>query len=96
METIFIMGLVMLFAMLTVLASIVPRRSVLSAFELERRRQGGSTAAAEELKREVLLEDILSIRHVLEALFLVFTVMASVAAFGSLFGALVALLVALA
>lgn len=96
METIFIMGFVMFFAMLTVLASIVPRRSVLSAFELERRRQGGSTAAAEELKREVLLEDILSIRHVLEALFLVFTVMASVAAFGSLFGALVALLVALA
>lgn len=85
----------MFVALLTVAASVAPRRSVLSPFELERRRREGDTAAAEELRREVLLEDILSVQHVVEALLLVFTVMASVAAFGPLFGAFVAVLVAL-
>lgn len=95
METVFIAGFVVFFFALTLIAGMTPRRSVLSTFELERRRDEGSAAAADELKREVLLEDILSIRHAAEALFLAFTVMASVGAFGALFGVLLSVLVAL-
>lgn len=95
METVFIAGFGVFVVGLTLIAGMSPRRSVLSAFELERRRDEGSAAAADELKREVLLEDILSMRHAAEALFLVFTVMASIGAFGPLFGAILAVLIAL-
>jgi CBS domain containing-hemolysin-like protein len=95
MQTIFILGFTVLGATLTLVASMLPRRTVLSAYELTRRRDEGSESAAEELRREALLDDILTLKQVAEALLLVFTVLASFAAFGPVFGTLVAVLVAL-
>ena len=80
---------------LVVLASIVPRRSHLSRFELHRRKDTGNTTAAEELNRELVLDDVLSLQKALAALLLVVTVLCAVAAFGWLFGTIAAVLVAL-
>ncbi len=85
----------MINSLLVLIASIIPRRSVLSLFELERRREKGDSSAAEELKREVLLEDVFSLRHAAEALLLVLAVITGVAVFGPLFGALIAVVIAL-
>lgn len=95
MQTIFILGFLIILAMLVLVASMIPRRSVLSNFELERRSQSGNDTAAEELKREVLLDDVMSLKKIIEAFFLVLTVVAAVGAFGSFFGVLVSLVVAL-
>lgn len=75
--------------------SVSPRRSRLSRFELERRREAGDGAAEEAIERERLLGDILSVQRVLCALFLVIFVALSVAALGWLWGVLLAVAVAL-
>ncbi len=95
MQTIFILGFLVIVATLVAVASIRPRRSGLSSFELERREQAGNESAAAERRREVLLDDVLSVQHIIEALFLVFAVIAGVGAFGPFIGALVGLGVAL-
>ena len=82
-------------AILTLVTSIVPRRAVLSLFELERRRDQGSDAAAIELARELQIDDLLSLKHVTEALLLVLVVLLSVGGFGIIIGIPVALLVSL-
>lgn len=94
MEILSIMGFALFCGLLLVVAGMTPRRSSVSSFELERRRSQGSEAAADELKREMLLEDILSIHHVVQALLLVLVVMVALAAFGVATGALVAVAVA--
>ena len=81
--------------LLVLLASIVPRRSSLSRFELERRKSAGNGTAAEELDRELVLNDLMSLQKALAALLLVATVLCAVAAFGWLFGTIAAVLVAL-
>lgn len=95
MQTVFILGFIFLGAILTLIASMSPRRTVVSSYELQRRRDDGNESAADELRRDVLLDDILSLKQVVEALFLVFTVMGSIAAFGPVFGALIAVVIAL-
>jgi CBS domain containing-hemolysin-like protein len=95
MRTLYMLGFGIFVVMLAVLASIVPRRSVLSAYELERRRKEGNGTAADELRREQLLEDVLSIKRVAEAVVMVWVVMASIAAFGAVFGVIIAVGVAL-
>ena len=90
-----VIGFGLLVVILIAIASAVPRRSVLSKFELERRRDGGNNTAAEELKREVLLDDVLSLKKVTEALFLVLVVAMGIAAFGWLVGCLLSLVIAL-
>lgn len=77
------------------MASIVPRRSGLSRFELHRRKDAGNGAAMEELERELVLDDIMSLQKAVTALLLVVTVLCAVAAFGWLFGTCAAVLVAL-
>ncbi len=95
MQTVYIFGFCTILLTLVTIASMLPRRSVLSLFELERRSTAGDETARLELQREVLLDDLLSIKKVLEALFLVFTVISAVAAFGSVFGVLISVGVAL-
>lgn len=90
-----IIGFALMGGLLTLVASMMPRRAVLSVFELERRRDQGNETAAEELAREVLLDDILSLKHAVEALLLVLTVLLSIGAFGIVVGIIVALAVAL-
>lgn len=95
MQTLAILGFMVIGAILTVVASIEPRRSHLSVFELERRKKNGSTPAADELRRQVLLEDILSLRHVLEVILLVILTVISIPAFGGVLGLVASIVAAL-
>lgn len=84
-----------LLIILVMLEGIVPLRSSLSAFELDRRAKEGDAGAIATARREKLLGDVLSLRRGLSALFLVLFVIASVATFGWLLGVIVAVFVAL-
>jgi CBS domain containing-hemolysin-like protein len=83
------------FAVLVMVSSVVPKRSRLSKFELQRRLQSGDKRAEETLAREEVLGDVLSLQRVLGALFLVLFVTLSVVAFGWLWGIILAVVVAL-
>lgn len=95
MQTISIFGFFIITLTLVTVASMMPRRSALSTYELERRAGEGSDTARDELKREALLDDMLAIKKVLEALLLVLVVMTAIVAFGNVFGVVVALVLAL-
>lgn len=95
MQTFLIILWVLFGGILTLVASVMPRRAILSTFELERRRAQGNETAGDELTREVMLDDVMSLKHVVEALLLVIVVLLSVGAFGAFFGVLVAVVVAL-
>lgn len=95
MQTVLMICFFVALLALVLIASIVPRRSSLSRFELERRKSTGNATAAEELDRELVLDDVMSLQKALAALLLVVTVLCAVAAFGWLFGTIAAVLVAL-
>jgi CBS domain containing-hemolysin-like protein len=95
MQTLAGIGFMIIGAILTMVASFEPRRTHLSMYELERRKKEGNTPAADELRRRILLDDILSLRHVLEVLLLVLLTVTGVAAFGPLFGVLASVMTAL-
>ena len=85
----FIVGLIALVA----IASIVIPNGTLGKFERQRR---SSTAKADvEVERELYYGDIVSLRHVLEAFFLVIVTAFAVASFGWVIGVGIALLIAL-
>lgn len=83
------------FIILVMVSSVIPHRSRLSKFELNRRREAGDVSAKEALQREVTLGDVLSVQRVLSALFLVIFVALSVVALGWLWGIILAVVVAL-
>lgn len=82
------------FALLIGVASIVPRRSHLSAYELQRRREAGDAAAATELEREQVVDDIVSLQRVLASILLILTSVCLFAVFGWLPGLLLSVIVA--
>ena len=88
-------SLAILVIILLMLAAVRPRRSNLSTFELERRRETGDDTAAEELQRQVLVGDILALRRVAVAVILVAIVPLAIGAFGTVVGIVVSVLVAL-
>lgn len=83
------------FALLLLVAGVVPARTPLSAFELARRIGKGEKKALEIARREKLLADIVSLQRVVSAVLLVIFVVLAVSAFGWLLGVIVAVLVAL-
>lgn len=83
------------FAGLVLAAGVLPKRSTMSLFELDRRHAAGDKAAWEIVRRERLLGDVLSLQRATVALFLVLFVVFSVAAFGWFFGIVIAVVVAL-
>lgn len=91
--------MIILFAVITLallaVASVSPRRPTLSTYELERRRRKGDASAADELRRKLLLDDVISLCHAVEALLLVLAVLAAVSAFGFLVGIVVSVVLAL-
>ena len=91
--------LAILFVMITLaliaVTSISPRRTKLSMYELERRRRKGDTAAADELRRILLLDDIVSLRKATEALLLVLAVLSAVSAFGFFIGVAISVMTSL-
>lgn len=95
MQTLWVLTFAALFLALVAVASIAPRRTVLSSYELQRRRAAGDVSAAEELRRSLLINDILSLQKAVEALLLVCAVPCAIMAFGWLAGVLIAVFVAL-
>lgn len=95
MQTFFIIILLIVTAFLILVAAALPRRSVLSSYELQRRKAAGNTSAGEELHREVLLEDIVALKRVMEAVTLVLVVVIGTMAFDLLFGVLFGTFIAL-
>ena len=80
---------------LVLVASSSPRRSHLSRFELERRREEGDTSAHGELERELAIADVVSFLRAVVALLLVVSVLLAVAAFGPFFGTIAGVVIAL-
>lgn len=95
MQTLAVIGFALLLVLLIGVASIRLRRSSLSRFELERRRAAGDHTAAEELDRELVLDDVASLQRALVAALLVLTVLSAVAVFGWMLGTIVAVVIAL-
>lgn len=81
--------------LLVVVASVFVKRTSLSLFELERRRDKGDKSASEELRREVLLNDVLSLKRVVLAACLIGVTATAIWAFDWLVGLLIAAGVAL-
>jgi CBS domain containing-hemolysin-like protein len=87
--------IVVIFALLLIVSGFEPKRSGLSKFELERRQKSGEFAAVNAMHREKLLVDVISIKHILVALFLVILTILSIVWFGMLVGVLISLLIAI-
>lgn len=81
--------------LLVIVAGIVPARTSLSRFELERRAKLGDKKAATILSREAKLDDIVSLGRIVSALLLVIFVALSVSVTGWVIGILISLFVAL-
>ncbi|MDB5168334.1 MAG: exported protein of unknown function [Candidatus Saccharibacteria bacterium] len=86
---------VVIFIFLVIVSGFEPKRSGLSPFELERRKKSGELAATSIDRREKMLVDIISIKHILIALLLVTLTVSSIAWLGMLIGILISLLIAL-
>jgi Mg2+/Co2+ transporter CorC len=95
MQTLIIILFCLAVVFLILVASISPRRSHLSRFELERRREEGDTSAHSELERELAIADIVSLLRAIAALLLVFAVLLAVLAFGPFFGLVIGVVLAL-
>lgn len=89
-----ILHLITVVVLLLVMA-VRPVRPRLSRFELRRRASGGDDVAAERLRRELLLDDILSLQRVVTALLLVLVSFLGVLAYHWAVGLVVALVLAL-
>lgn len=86
---------VLVFVVLLIFTAMRPTSSGFSMFELERRTELVDKAAQKILTRENLLNDIISLQHILVAIFLVIVVLLSVVTFGWLIGIIVAFFVTL-
>lgn len=82
-------------AALVLIAGMLPKRTEMSLFELERRKKTGDSEALKILRREALLDNILSLQRILCSLLLVIFVLLSVITFGWLIGIIAAVAVAL-
>lgn len=93
MIVLMVFAIVVIFALLLIVSGFEPKRSSLSHFELDRRQKSGEHAAAMAAQREKLLVDIISIKHILIALFLTLLTILSIAWFGMLMGLFISLAV---
>lgn len=85
----------LVFLSLIMVTSVIPSRSLLSMYELERRAEDGDKTAKAQLERERLLGDIQSILRIKTALLLVIFVILSVVTFDWPIGITLAVVVAL-
>ncbi len=81
--------------LLILLSAIEPHRSSMSHYELQRRTEAGDRDAKEDLRRQMLLADVISILRVKRALLLVVSAFLLVATFGWGWGIAGAVVVAL-
>jgi len=94
MMTFLVILTVVAFALLVLAAAINPVRTAISRYELERRATEGQIEAREALRRENLLSDVISLRRVAVAIFMLATVLLLSASFGWIWGTLIGLVVA--
>jgi len=87
--------LIVLFCTLLSVTAVQPKRNPLSMYELERRKNAGSSEASAVVRRETLLPDVMSLQRIKSAFLLVIFVVVSVSTLDWLFGTLLALFVAL-
>lgn len=90
----FILWGIILAKLLAVTAA-TPHRSRYSDFELKRRKESADTTVTIDAKREDLYADIVSLQRVIQAVLLVLFTLLSIAVFGWLLGAVVAVIVSL-
>lgn len=90
MFTIMIILTILLYLVVVMSASVVPRHSRLSVFERNRRSKTGDKDASIDEDREKTAEDISGVLRVIGALALVVFILVVLTTFGWLFGALVA------
>jgi CBS domain containing-hemolysin-like protein len=86
---------VLVFVLLVLVAGVIPKRSALTLFELERRSNSHNEMAQTALHREHLIGDVLSLQRITQALLLVLFVALSVATFGWFMGVLLSVVIAL-
>ena len=79
-------GFFLSLALLILVSAIQPRRSKLSSFELERRKQLGNQAAALELEREQTLSSVVTLKAIIVSLLVAAFALLSVLAFGPIVG----------
>lgn len=95
MQTITTVLFLIVLALLVIVASISPRRSHLSRYELDRRKEEGDTSAHSELERELVVGDVVSFLKAVMALLLALCVLLAVSSFGWFFGCIISVVVAL-
>ncbi len=86
--------LVLVIATLLVISAMRPTRSQFSMFELKRRSEIGDREASRQINRYNLLNDVISLQHVIVALLLITTAMLSVIFYGWLVGIVISVVVA--
>jgi len=94
MEVALIICASVIFVLLILIASVIPRSSSVSRYELERRSGAGSESAKDALRREVLLGDLLSLQRLMSSVLLVAFSLLVTAAWGGI-GLILALIVVL-
>lgn len=72
----------LLVSVLVLVAGAAPRKSTLSAYELHRRQESGSHAAADELRRLEAVDDIIALKGVIEVLFVAFIALTALMIWG--------------
>lgn len=84
--------IVVIFSSLVIVSGFEPKRTPTSHFELARRQKNGEPAAKVAAEREKLLIDIISLKHILVALFLSLLTIVSTTWFGMIMGVVLSLL----
>lgn len=95
MFTFLLILLVIVGVKLVLIAAVVPKPSEVGVFELERRTEAGDHRVINELRRERLLPDIVSLQRIVVSVLLVAAVALSIVAFGWFIGLIVAVVIAL-
>lgn len=80
------------YSLLIIVTAIEPRRSTMSAFEINRRKKNGDASAADDELREKHYDDVLAWLRILAGLMMVVFILASVSAWGWLLGVGIAVL----
>lgn len=84
MEVALIICASVIFVLLILVASVIPRVSAVSRYELERRLSAGNESARDALRREVLLGDLLSVQRLAVSILLVAFSLVVVSAWGGI------------
>ena len=95
MTTFLLLVLLAVLAVLLGVAALSPNVSALSNFELARRSKKGDSSVANDMLREQMFQDVISVQRATLALLLVLFALLSITVLGAFFGSLLAVIIAL-